>query len=232
MFVQSAGRKLSEEFTIRTFSSDEALVKERRNHIVRCSTKLFTKKGYDRTNMRELAKACEMSAGTLYHYFGSKEEILYSIINSATSQQVGSMEDYANELATASPTIALVELMRKFYEWHDDNQDITLFAYQETKNLPGNAQESIFDSEARILTVFERLLTRGIEEGEFSIDDPRLVAHDIVVLGHAWALRRWHLRKHWTFKTYVKKQTDAMLRAITIDNNTGVANKQRKESSK
>jgi AcrR family transcriptional regulator len=232
MFVQSAGRKLSEEFTIRTFSSDEALVKERRNHIVRCSTKLFTKKGYDRTNMRELAKACEMSAGTLYHYFGSKEEILYSIINSATSQQVGSMEDYANELATASPTIALVELMRKFYEWHDDNQDITLFAYQETKNLPGNAQESIFDSEARILTVFERLLTRGIEEGEFSIDDPRLIAHDIVVLGHAWALRRWHLRKHWTFKTYVKKQTDAMLRAITIDNNTGVANKQRKESSK
>jgi len=29
--------------------------------------------------MRELAKAYEMSAGTLYHYFGSKEEILYSI---------------------------------------------------------------------------------------------------------------------------------------------------------
>jgi AcrR family transcriptional regulator len=182
--------------------------------------------------MRELAKACEVSAGTLYHYFGSKEEILYSIINSATSQQAGSTEDYANELATASPTIALVELMRKFYEWHDDNQDITLLAYQETKNLPGNAQESIFDSEARILTVFEKLLIKGMEEGEFNIDDPRLVAHDIVVLGHAWALRRWHLRKHWTFKTYVKKQTDAMLRAITIDNNTGVANKQRKESSK
>jgi len=223
---------LSKEFTIRTFSSDEALVKERRNRIVRCSTKVFTKKGYDRTNMRELAKACEVSAGRLYHYFGSKEEILYSIINSATSQQAGSTEDYANELATASPTIALVELMRKFYEWHDDNQDITLFAYQETKNLPGNAQESIFDSEARILTVFEKLLIKGMEEGEFNIDDPRLVAHDIVVLGHAWALRRWHLRKHWTFKTYVKKQTDAMLRAITIDNNTGVANKQRKESSK
>lgn len=223
---------MSEEFTIRTFSSDEALVKERRNHIVRCSTKVFTKKGYDRTNMRELAKACEMSAGALYHYFGSKEEILYSIINSATSQQASSMEDCANELATVSPTIALVGLMRKFYEWHDDNQDITLFAYQETKNLPDNAQQSIFDSEAHILTVFEKLLTRGIKEGEFNIDDPKLIAHDIVVLGHAWALRRWHLRKHWTFETYVMEQTDAMLRVITIDNNTGVTNRQRKESSK
>jgi AcrR family transcriptional regulator len=223
---------LSEEFTIRTFSSDEALVKERRNHIVRCSTKIFTKKGYDRTNMRELAKACEMSAGTLYHYFGSKEELLYSIINSATSQQAGSMEDWANELATVSPTIALVGLMRKFYEWHDNNQDITLFAYQETKNLPGNARQSIFDSEARILTVFEKLLTRGIEEGEFNIGDPKLIAHDIVVLGHAWALRRWYLRKHWTFKAYVKEQTDAMLRTITLDKSTGVASRQRKESSK
>jgi AcrR family transcriptional regulator len=231
MFVQSAVQK-SKEFTIRTFSTDEALVRERRNHIVRCSTKAFTKKGYDRTNMRELAKACEMSAGTLYHYFGSKEEILYSIINSATSQQAGSMEDCANELATASPTIALVELMRKFYGWHDDNQDVTLFAYQETKNLPGNARQGIFDSEARILTVFEKLLTRGIEGGEFNIDDPKLIAHDIVVLGHAWALRRWHLRKHWTFETYVKKQTDSMLRAITIDKNITVARKQRKELSK
>jgi AcrR family transcriptional regulator len=232
MFVQSPGWKLSEEFTIRTFSSDEALVKERRDHIVRCSTRVFTKKGYGRTNMRELAKACEMSAGALYHYFGSKEEILYSIINSATSQQAGAMEDYANELATLSPTIALVELMRKFYAWHDDNQDTTLFTYQETKNLPGNAQQNIFDSEARILTVFEKLLARGVEDGDFDIDDPKLVAHDIVVLGHAWALRRWHLRKHWTFQTYLKEQTDAILRTIAVDNKIGVASTQRKELSK
>ena len=223
---------MSEEFIIRTFSSDEGLVKERRNHKVRCSTKVFIKKGYDRTNMRELAQTCKMSAGTLCHYFGSKEEILYSIINSATSQQAGSMEDCANELATVSPTIALVGLMRKFYEWHDDNQDITLFAYQETKNLPDNARQSIFDSEARILTVFEKLLTRSIEEGEFNIDDPKLIAHGIVVLGHAWALRRWHLRKHWTCKTYIKEQSDAMLRAVTIDKNTAIANKQRKESTR
>ena len=223
---------MSIEFTIRTFSSDEALVKERRNHIVRCSAKVFTKKGYDRTNVRELIEACEMSAGTLYHYFGSKEEILYSIINNATSQQAGYMEDCANDLATISPTKALVDLMQRFNEWHDDNQDTTLFACQETKNLPANARQNIFNSEARILTVFEKLLTRGIEAGEFNIDDPKLIAHDIVILGHAWALRRWYLRKHWTFETYVKKQTDAILKAVTIYKNTSSANRQRKESSK
>jgi AcrR family transcriptional regulator len=232
MFVQLVGQELSREFKIRTFSSDEALVKERRNHIARRSTKVLTKKGYDRTNMRELAKACDMSAGALYHYFGSKEEILYSIINSATSQQAGSMEDCASVLATASPTMALVGLMRKFHEWHDENQDITLFAYQETKNLPDNAQQRVFDSEARMLTVFERLLTRGVEEGEFNIDGPRLVAHDIAVLGHAWALRRWHLRRHWTLETYVKEHVDAILGTVMLDKKAGAVGRQRKEISK
>lgn len=221
---------MAEHFTIRTFSNDEALVKERRSHITRCSTKLFTKEGYDRSNMRELAKACQMSAGALYHYFGSKEEILYSIINSATSEQAGFLEDCANQLVGVSPTIALVEVMKKFYEWHDDNQDVTLFAYQETKNLPGNAQQSIFESEARILSVFEKLLARGVEQGEFDIDDPRLIAHDIVVLGHAWALRRWHLKKHWNFKGYLKEQIDAMLRIVTVGENALIANEQGKES--
>jgi AcrR family transcriptional regulator len=221
---------VSGKFTIRTFSSDEALVSQRRSHIVRCSTKVFTRKGYDRTNMRELAKACDMSAGSLYHYFGSKEEILYSIISSATSEQAGLMGGWSNELAATPPAIAVMELIRRFYEWHDRNQDITLFIYQETKNLPDIARQSVFDSEARILAVFEKLLTRGVESGEFSIDCPRLIAHNIVVLGHAWALRRWYLRKHWTFETYVKKQTDAILRIVAADRSAARTNKQRKES--
>jgi len=64
---------LPKEFTVRTFSNDQALVKERRNHIVRCSTKAFTKKGYGRTNVRELAEARDMSPDAPYHCFGSND---------------------------------------------------------------------------------------------------------------------------------------------------------------
>jgi len=38
MFVQLSGWELSKEFTVRTFSSGQALIEERRNHIVSCST--------------------------------------------------------------------------------------------------------------------------------------------------------------------------------------------------
>jgi AcrR family transcriptional regulator len=40
---------------------------------------LFTKQGYDKTSLREIAECLEVSKAALYYYFKSKEEILRSI---------------------------------------------------------------------------------------------------------------------------------------------------------
>lgn len=55
---------------IRTYCGDEALVNVRRMQIIQGAIKVFVEKGYSRTNMRELAKACNMSIRSLYHYVG------------------------------------------------------------------------------------------------------------------------------------------------------------------
>jgi TetR/AcrR family transcriptional regulator, cholesterol catabolism regulator len=205
------------KFALRTFSNDEALVKERRMHIVRCSSKVFVKKGYDVANIRDIALACQMSSGSLYHYFGSKEEILYSIIDDATMSQVDYLEKYATDLSELNPVEALREIIKEFFNWHDRNQNTTVFVYQETKNLPQSARDQIFESESRIHDIFENILKRGSKSGDFNVVDPSLTAHNIVVLGHAWALRRWYLRKNWTFEAYLEEQTDAIMKLILKD---------------
>lgn len=198
------------QFEIRTFSKDEALVERRREHIVQCSIKVLTKKGYNATNMRELAEA---------YISVQRRKFSIWIIHSATSLQAESIESFADGLDNANPTDALIQLIKMFYQWHHDNQDTTLFAYQETKNLSQNARQQIFKSERRILAVFERLLMRGIESGEFNVSDPKLIAHNMMVVGHSWALRRWFLRKYWTFEKYVKEQTDIIMKEVGIDPN-------------
>lgn len=60
---------------------------------------------------------------------------------------------------------------------------------------------------------------RGIESGEFNVSDPKLIAHNMMVVGHSWALRRWFLRKYWTFEKYVKEQTDIIMKEVGIDPN-------------
>ncbi len=207
------------EFKLRTRSNDEALVKERRNHIVRCSTRVFAKRGYSHSSMRELARACEMSIGNLYHYFGSKEQILYSIINDATLRQVEYVERIAAEAAELDPVSGLRGLILKFFEWHDSNQDMTLFIYQETRALPKKAQEQIFQSENRIHSILEGAIKRGLASGDFKAGEPGLIANNIVVIGHAWALRRWSLQKRWSYEAFTRGETEAVMNSLQAQGN-------------
>lgn len=45
--------------------------------ILGAATQVFRKRGYAGAGMREIAAAADLSAATLYHYFRSKDEILY-----------------------------------------------------------------------------------------------------------------------------------------------------------
>ena len=204
------------EFKLRTHSNDEALVRERRGQIVRCCTRVFAKRGYSHSSMRELAKACDMSVGNLYHYFGSKEQILYSIINDATLRQVEYIERFAAETAKLDPVNGLCGLIQKLFEWHEANQEVTLFIYQETRALAARAQKQIFESEGRIHEIFEEAVNRGIASGDFRVSEPGLVANNIMVTAHAWALRRWYLQKRWDFDAFTGWETESIMRTLQV----------------
>ncbi|NJK86044.1 MAG: helix-turn-helix transcriptional regulator [Bacteroidales bacterium] len=52
---------------------------QRRSDIVDAAEKIFFKKGFEYATMDEIAEQAELSKGTLYLYFKSKEELLYAI---------------------------------------------------------------------------------------------------------------------------------------------------------
>ena len=64
---------------IRTYSNDKELVGQRRYYIAEQAVKVFQDKGYERTTMRDIGKACGMAPGSLYHYIGAKDDILHLI---------------------------------------------------------------------------------------------------------------------------------------------------------
>lgn len=52
---------------------------EKRREIVLAAARLFDEKGYANTSMKEVAQASGMHKPTLYHYFASKDAILFEI---------------------------------------------------------------------------------------------------------------------------------------------------------
>jgi AcrR family transcriptional regulator len=52
---------------------------EIRNELLECGTKLFTKKGYKETKVKDVTQMACISVGTFYNYFGSKEDLFLDI---------------------------------------------------------------------------------------------------------------------------------------------------------
>ena len=118
-------RRTTKKDGIRTYSSDTELVDSKRKEIINEATKVFVRKGYHQTNMRELAAAMGMSIGSIYHYVESKQDILYLIINSAVTRPADWMDNIAENLRTSSATMVLKEFMRQYYTSVDQQQNTT-----------------------------------------------------------------------------------------------------------
>ncbi|MBU5437349.1 TetR/AcrR family transcriptional regulator [Tissierella sp. MSJ-40] len=54
--------------------------------IFQCAEKLFYAKGYDKVNMRSIAKECNIAVGTLYNYYPNKNDLYMSIVTNSWEQ--------------------------------------------------------------------------------------------------------------------------------------------------
>lgn len=53
---------------------------QKREQILKTAAKVFAEQGFDRASMTTLAKECGISKANIYHYYDSKDAILYDIL--------------------------------------------------------------------------------------------------------------------------------------------------------
>jgi TetR/AcrR family transcriptional regulator, cholesterol catabolism regulator len=199
---------------IRTYSRNDKLITQRRYHIAQSVAPLFVKQGYERTSIREIAEVCGMSMGALYYYVGGKEDILQIMLDYDLTLYTKFVKDLVDSSGSLPPREGLIKVLEQYFRASDASQDLTLFFYQETKSLHASAREIIMGRERSLVAEFEKLLARGCEAGDFKIENIALVANQIVVTGHMWALRRWLLRHVCSLDEYIRNHTEYFLKTV------------------
>ncbi|WP_306045756.1 TetR/AcrR family transcriptional regulator [Nioella sp. MMSF_3534] len=58
---------------------------QKRDQILQSAAKIFATEGFDRASMAKLAKECGISKANIYHYYDSKDAILFDILDSYLS---------------------------------------------------------------------------------------------------------------------------------------------------
>lgn len=199
---------------MRTFSENQELVSLRREQIAINSARIIANKGYDRVTVREIAEACNMPMGMLYHYIGSKEDILTLVLEQGIAIYRDFSNNTANVLNTMDPKGALTKAIQDFYRLVDAHQDFTVTAYEEARVMTKETRKVLLDWDRYAINLFEQLLIAGCKSGDFKGHNTKLIAQNIVNSGEMWAVRRWYFRHIFTIDEYINQMTEFILSSI------------------
>ena len=205
---------------IPTQIKDRNLVKERRRQIVDASVQLFIKNGFHKTTTRQIADAAGLSIGSLYEYVTSKEDVLYLVCDAIHAEVETSVESVLSRATSGRK--ALTEVIREYFLICHQMNDPILLMYQVTQFLPPRWKQKVLENEIRITTIFVDVLNRMIASGDLPQMNPKtiaLVAHNISVLGQAWAFRRWVYNRQYSIEEYIAFQTRSIFGIFNCQKN-------------
>jgi TetR/AcrR family transcriptional regulator, cholesterol catabolism regulator len=190
----------------------EARVQWRRSQIIEAATELMEERGFHEMSVNALAKAAGLSVGTIYQYVEDKTDILLMVI-------VDILEAYRNDVPPAmeerdDPLERLAAAFDAYCRVVDSRRYATVLAYRESKTLPAEGRKRIMALEVETTGLLRGCLDDAVATGVVGPCDTGLVAHNLTMLAHAWALKHWHLKDEIDIDTYIARQLALTIKAI------------------
>lgn len=149
-------------------------VEERRAEIVWAAAELFDRDGYSSTTMEDIARALGIAKPTLYHYFSSKDEILYCIHEEFIDLLMARHEQRLK--AGLKPSQLLLEVMADILELMETHRGHVRVFFEHHRELEAEHQSTIRVKRDAYNQMVKEIFQAGIAEGEFRETDPQLAA--------------------------------------------------------
>jgi TetR/AcrR family transcriptional regulator, fatty acid metabolism regulator protein len=147
---------------------------DKRRQIMEAAVRAFARKGYHACRVGEIAEEAGVAYGLVYHYFGSKEEVLQTIFRDTWTQMLARIAEMEAEGDSASEQVRKVTALL-LRTWKRD-PDLVRVLVREVTRSPEQLQQQI-DEIGHANEALERIVRRGQESGEFRREiEPQLAA--------------------------------------------------------
>jgi AcrR family transcriptional regulator len=146
----------------------------RRETIVDNSARVFARGGYHGTGIAELCAANGLGKGALYHYIGSKEELLAAIHDRVMDEVLQAAERVRRSGARPSAQLAMLgEEQLGILARYPDHVWVFLHDFQA---LTGERAQEFRRRRHEFEQAVEEIIREGTASGEFREAEPRLTA--------------------------------------------------------
>src|SRR5712691_6653179 len=186
----------------------------RREEIINAARDLFSRKGFHGTSMPDIAQAAGISTGLIYYIFPSKEDILLACCEEVATLHLD-LFSQADHLA--DPLERFDFIVRELYTSLNRGSKRLIIMYRDSSTLPRETRQSILSMIKNLDKRFLELIEEGQRMGVFrqDIPEPRLLAANVLGLGHLWALHKtWHFEPEIDLETYIMTQLDYFHRQL------------------
>ena len=195
-------------------SKNIPLVKRRHQQIVDGACRIFFKKGYHPSTIREIAESCDMSMGQLYHYISSKDDLLFLVHKHMQEVWHEHLRNHNIERVD-DPLEKLVHALNNTLEFMVKERKLIQFIYTESKYLDKKHLRAVLEMDYNNVICFWHrqlaALNRHIPlEGELDFL-ASMVAYLLVFL----PLRGWTLRDK-PIKESIRSSKDFLLRGLGV----------------
>jgi AcrR family transcriptional regulator len=138
----------------RTQAADYA---ERRAAIVERAAELYARKGFAGASVADLAKAIGASKSLIYHYYPSKEDILFEVMDSHLRELAAAADEVMSR--PLAPADKLREIARAFMRLYVGASARHKVLLNELDALPPARRTEIVSRQRRLIEAVEGLLT-------------------------------------------------------------------------
>ena len=157
---------------------------ERRREVVAAAARLFSERGYHGTSIQHLADALGLQKGSLYTHIGSKEDLLFDVVNEGADRFLE-----RGEQALALQALARVRLRRllvSHVETAIEHLDAATVFLNEWRYLSEPKREIVKEKRDRYEAIVRQVIEEGIAEGEFRSDANVRFAARLVLSAGNW----------------------------------------------
>jgi AcrR family transcriptional regulator len=150
---------------------------ERRNQLVDVSLRLFAQKGFERTTIKDISEVAGVAQGLIYHYFGSKEELLFAAV-----ERHGFLPEMRRILSASYERPAgemLLEIATGFSALLVEKDDLVRVFFRESQVNP-QVGKRLADIIREAVELLARYLTARIAVGELRPHDPEVAARSLL----------------------------------------------------
>lgn len=128
---------------------------KRREAILDAAAQLYARRGFQGASVADLAKACSTSKSLIYHYFPSKDDILYATMAAHLDALVEAAEDATRTGSAEEKLRALTHAFMALYVGAEDSHKVLL---NELDNLPPERRIEVVAKQRRIIGAVETLV--------------------------------------------------------------------------